>query len=60
MSGEERFLGVKTTIEPPAAEPEQVQEAWDVEVVDQKIQKNQTMKANCKIMAARFRRELTN
>ena len=34
MSGEERFLGVKTTIEPPAAEPEQVQEAWDVEVVD--------------------------
>ena len=34
MSDEEKFLGVKTTIEPPAAEPEQVQEAWDVEVVD--------------------------
>jgi hypothetical protein len=31
---EERFLGVRTTIEPPEPEQEQAEEAWDVEIVD--------------------------
>ena len=31
---EERFLGVRTTIEPPEPEQKQAEEVWDVEVVD--------------------------
>ena len=34
MADEDKFLGVRTTIEPPAKTPENVQQDLDIEVLD--------------------------
>ena len=34
MADEDKFLGVRTTIEPPAKAPENVQQDLDIEVLD--------------------------
>ena len=40
-SNEERFLGVRTTIEPPQPQSESEEESWDVQVVDDRPKEDQ-------------------
>ena len=41
MADEDKFLGVRTTIEPPAKAPENVQQPLDIEVLDDRPEEDQ-------------------